>query len=157
METELLAVALEREHIEIDDALTAFAAGPVTKERDLEPLSGAIRALRRHIYLEEEFLFPPLRETGLMAPVLVMLRDHAQIWSTLDSLERDLAAGSTGTAMLARCDALTAQLQHHNLKEERILYPRADEVLTASASARLSAFLAAGELPDGWVCERARI
>ena len=67
MEMELLAVALEREHIEIDDALTAFAAGPVTKERDLEPLSGAIGALRRHIYLEEEFLFPPLRETGLMA------------------------------------------------------------------------------------------
>jgi iron-sulfur cluster repair protein YtfE (RIC family) len=150
---ESLADALEREHHEIDRGIEAFAAGPVTRDRDAEPLRAAIRALRRHIYLEEEFLFPPLREAGLVAPVFVMLREHAQMWTTLDALEREL---DTGAAGLTLCHQLIIQLQHHNTKEEKILYPQADQVLTASASTRLKAFLAAGELPTGWVCAKAR-
>jgi len=87
MGTESLAAALEREHHEIDEGTAAFAASP----RNPQPLARAIRALRRHIYLEEEFLFPLLGEAepALRAPVFVMLREHAQIWNTLDALERE--------------------------------------------------------------------
>ena len=45
---------------------------------------------------------------------------------------------------------------HHNLKEERVLYPRADVVLPPTAAERLRAFLGSGELPEGWVCVKAR-
>ena len=83
-----------------------------------------------------------------------MLREHAQIWATLDSLERELHAG-TGTG-LALCRQLTVRLLHHNLKEEKILYPRADDVLPPAAAGRLRAFLGSGELPEGWVCTKAR-
>jgi hypothetical protein len=82
--------------------------------------------------------------------VFVMLREHAQIWGTLDSLERATGSG-TGTG-LALCKRMTVQLLHHNLKEEKILYPRADEALPAAAAGRLRAFLGSGELPGGWVC-----
>ena len=61
--------------------------------------------LRRHICLEEEFLFPLLCEAGpgLAAPVSGMLREHAQIWGTLDALERELAVGAdTGLALPKR-------------------------------------------------------
>ena len=152
MEIETLAMALEREHQEIDAGIAAFTASPGIRQ----PLTRAIRALRRHIYLEEEFLFPLLceAEPGLMAPVFVMLREHAQIWATIDALERELDAG-TGTG-LAHCRQLTVRLLHHNLKEEKILYLRADDVLPASAADRLWAFLGSGELPKGWVCLRAR-
>ncbi|HEX6497666.1 MAG TPA: hypothetical protein VF054_01390 [Micromonosporaceae bacterium] len=51
---------------------------------------------------------------------------------------------------------MTSQLLHHNVKEERILYPQAERTLTAEAGADLRTFLESGELPDGWVCERAR-
>ena len=148
MEIESLAAALEREHHEIDDGIAAFTASPGNPQS----LTRAIRALRRHIYLEEEFLFPLLREAepGLAAPVFVMLREHAQIWGTLDSLERATDAG-TGTG-LALCKRMTVQLLHHNLKEEKILYPRADEALPAAAAGRLRAFLGSGKLPGGWVC-----
>lgn len=148
MKTGSLAAALEREHHEIDEQIAAFTAAP----GDRQPLTRAIRALRRHIYLEEEFLFPLLREAepGLAAPVFVMLREHAQIWGTLDSLERATGSG-TGTG-LALCKRMTVQLLHHNLKEEKILYPRADEALPAAAAGRLRAFLGSGELPGGWVC-----
>ncbi len=155
MEIGTLAAALGHEHHEIDEGIAAFTAGPPPGHRDRQPLTRAIRALRRHIYLEEEFLFPLLREAepGLAAPVSVMLREHAQIWATLDSLERELDAG-TGTG-LGLCRQLTVQLLHHNLKEEKILYPRAD-ALPATAAGRLRAFLGSGQLPEGWVCAKAR-
>jgi len=150
MDTESLAAALEREHHEIDVRIAAFTASP----GDPQPLARAIRALRRHIYLEEEFLFPLLGEAepGLRAPVFVMLREHAQIWATLDTLERVPAPGT----VLAGCRQLTVRLLHHNLKEEKILYPRADDVLSAAAAGRLRAFLGSAELPEGWVCTKAR-
>ncbi len=113
MEIGSLAAALEREHHEIDAGIAAFAAAPW----DRQSLGRAIGALRRHIYLEEEFLFPLLREAepGLAAPVFVMLREHAQIWGTLEALERAVDEGAgTGLALRKR---LTVQLLHHNLKE----------------------------------------
>ena len=145
-----LAAALEREHQEIDAGIAAFTAAPA----DRRQLTRAIGALRRHIYLEEEFLFPLLREAepGLTAPVFVMLREHAQIWGMLDALERDPDPG----AQPALCKRLTVHLLHHNLKEEKVLYPRADEDLSTAAAGRLRAFLGSGNLPEGWVCIRAR-
>jgi regulator of cell morphogenesis and NO signaling len=150
METESLAAALEREHREIDEGIAAFTAAP----EDPQPLARAIRALRHHIYLEEEFLFPLLGEAdpALRAPVFVMLREHAQIWQSLDALERE-PGGSAGHAL---CRQLASRLLHHNLKEERVLYPRADDALPPAAAGRLRAFLGTGELPEGWVCVKAR-
>ena len=143
-----LAEALEREHHQIDEGIAAFTAAP----GDRQPLTRAMSALRRHIYLEEEFLFPLLceAEPGLAAPVFVMLREHAQIWAALDSLDRELDAGTDSGPAL--CKQLTVRLLHHNLKEEKILYPRADDALTAAAAGRLREFLSSADLPDGWVC-----
>ncbi len=150
METESLAAALEREHHDIDAGIAAFTASP----GEPGPLTRAIRALRRHIYLEEEFLFPLLGEAepGLRAPVFVMLREHAQIWATLEALEREPAPRTA----LDLCRQLTVRLLHHNLKEERVLYPSADDVLPPAAAGRLRAFLSTGELPERWVCVKAR-
>jgi len=150
MGTESLAAALEREHQEIDAGIAAFTAAP----HDPQPLTRALQALRRHIYLEEEFLFPLLGEAdpALRVPVFVMLREHARIWAVLNALVGE-ASGSAGRA---RCRQLASYLLHHNLKEERVLYPHADAVLPPAAAERLRAFLDSGELPDGWVCVQAR-
>lgn len=150
MEIETLAVALEREHREIDAGVAAFTSG--AQAGDERSLLGAIRALRRHIYLEEEFLFPLLREAepALSAPVFVMLREHGQLWQLLDSLEQ-----APGGAGLTLCRQLTVLLLHHNLKEEKVLYPQADLLLTEPAAARLREFIAAGQLPQGWTCAKA--
>ena len=148
MEIESLAAALEREHHEIDDGIAAFTADPGARE----PLARAVRALRRHIYLEEEFLFPALREAGLMAPVLVMLREHGEMWTVLDALD----GAPDGDAALGLCKRLTVQLLHHNLKEEKILYPELDRVVPEPRAETLREFLRTGETPEGWVCVRAR-
>lgn len=100
-----LAAALEREHREIDTGIAEYVGG-----HDLGALQRAMAALRRHIYLEEEFLFPPLREAGLVAPLFVMVREHGQLWQTMQELDAALAADATGDSALAVCRELTAQL-----------------------------------------------
>jgi len=154
MGSESLADALEFEHRTIDAGIEAFTQD--TAERDPGPLIEAMRALRRHIYLEEEFLFPALREAGLFAPILVMLREHAQIWATLDDLQLGLRLGAPEADQLTTCRQLTVQLLHHNLKEEQIVYPEVEHALSSTAAAEFRTYLASGEMPEDWVCERAR-
>lgn len=63
-----------------------------------------------------------------------MLREQAQIWATMDAIERELRDGGNG---FYTCRRLTIELQHHNLKEKWTLYPQADLVLTPTAAERL--------------------
>jgi regulator of cell morphogenesis and NO signaling len=156
MENDTLGAALEREHREIDAGIEAFTSGLAAGESQTESLTRAMEGLRRHIYLEEEFLFPPLRAAGMMAPIFVMLREHGEMWKTLDKLDAELSRGTAGAAVAEVCRELEVQLETHNSKEEPILYPQADTVLTASASADLRAFLESGRTPEAWVCAGAR-
>jgi hemerythrin-like domain-containing protein len=153
MTADTLAAALEREHREIDAGIEAFLAALERGAVEREPLERAVQALRRHIFLEEEYLFPPLREAGLFAPIFVMLREHGEIWDTTEALEAQLREGGDGAG--DACRRLLEQLDAHNAKEEPIVYPQADTVLTDAAGAGLRAFLEAGRMPDGWVCARA--
>jgi hemerythrin-like domain-containing protein len=148
MEGTQLADALTREHRAIDAGIEAFLAEP----NDPEPLRVAMEALRRHIYLEEQFLFPPLRQS-MMMPVFVMLREHGELWRAMDEVGAALDAGDAGTA--DRCRSLLSLLDAHNAKEEPVVYPRADADLSPEVAELLAAFLADGAYPPGWVCETA--
>lgn len=150
-----LEAALEREHRVIDGGIEEYAAALERGVHDPDPLRHSLSGLRRHIYLEERFLFPPLREAGLMMPIMVMLREHGSLWRAMDGLDGMLAEDAGADALLSASRELLAQLDKHNSKEEPILYARADEVLDAAASSELSAFLDDGRLPEGWVCEGA--
>lgn len=82
-----LTPLLEREHHEMDAGIEAFLEGLAQNEIRDQERPRSVGALRRHIYLEEEFLFPPLRASGLIPLVLVMLHEHGEIWGTLDAVE----------------------------------------------------------------------
>lgn len=151
MATESVSEVLEREHREIDRGIEGFMRNP---EGGPAPLLQAARALRRHIYIEEEVVFPPLVETNLMAPIMVMLHEHGNLWRTLAQLEADLSDVS-GQPVRESCEALLQQLNTHNRKEEPIIYPHVDEALNPTEAARLQEFLATGEMPEGWACVKA--
>jgi iron-sulfur cluster repair protein YtfE (RIC family) len=162
-----LASALTREHREIDAGIVAFveALDAGGDPGDAGPaLQDALTALRRHIYLEEEFLFPAIQGAAMVMPVQVMLREHGQLWRSMDELGGllDGAGPATGSAdpqwraaLKARCQAMLAILDGHNRKEEPIIYPHLDSDLAPDARTRLAAFVDTGRLPDGWVCQLA--
>jgi len=159
MSTGSLADALTREHREIDKGIEQFVEALDRGKVEVDPLLGSIEALRRHIYLEEAFLFPPLRQIGLTMPVMVMLREHGELWSQMDEVVRLLkgtSAGSDRAEIEAKCRGLLAMLGQHNMKEEPIIYPHADADLPTNTTAELEAFLETGSTPPSWVCEGAR-
>lgn len=149
-----LADALTREHHAIDAGIEAYLAG-LDAGGDASPLREAMHALRRHIYLEEEFLFPPLRAAGMMMPIMVMEREHGQLWRDMDALDETLRSPADPEALRDGCRSLLALLDSHNSKEEPIVYPRADGDLSDQQRDQLAGFLDSGTFPDGWVCAKA--
>jgi regulator of cell morphogenesis and NO signaling len=150
--TAILAQALEREHRQIDGGIERFISLlEETGTRDPVPLDAALGGLRRHIYVEEAFLFPALREAGVVMPILVMQREHGQLWDSIDAVERLQAENAEDLVVVEACRTLLSQLESHNAKEEPVIYAQADRVVSAQASDELRRFLDSGRLPDTWV------
>lgn len=156
METGTLGAALEREHQEIDAGIEGFSAAELGDQQRVESLQRAIDALRRHIYLEEEFLFPPM-EADLAIPTMVMLREHGEIWKRLDAIEAKLDPDAPDDSLGQACRELLITLASHNAKEEPIFYGVADEALSAAESTELGGLIDSGRMPDGWVCRQAHL
>ena len=153
--TQTLAEALTKEHADIDAGIEAFTSARAAGGSSTDGMLAAIAAQRRHIYLEEAILFPPLRKAGMFAPVMVMLSEHGKMWHVMDALEPLLRDGADDSGVVGLCQELVDLLAAHNPKEEQILYAQADSALAFPADAQLREFLSSGEMPDGWVCERA--
>jgi regulator of cell morphogenesis and NO signaling len=122
----VLSVVLEREHHEIDSGIEAFIEKLDGGSVQPEPLHTALEALRRHIYLEETFLFPPIREAGMVMPIFVMMREHGEMWRTTDALTDLLDDRADSEQLRDTCHRLLRQLEQHNSKEEPIIYSHAD-------------------------------
>lgn len=84
--------------------------------------------LGRHIVAEETILFPAVEKTTGMAggPTTVMREEHVEIRRRMDGVAAELEARNVTGAGRAIA-ALTEVLSMHNMKEEEVLYPMADE------------------------------
>lgn len=145
--------ALEDDHHRIDEYLTTFGRGLATGTVDEAAFTAASAGLRHHIYVEEELQFPALRQAGLLGPVMVMLREHGQIWDTLDAMETHLRNQAGSAGLLEMLQRLERLLVEHNAKEEQIIYPAGDQLLTADVAEHVLATLASGGTPPGWISE----
>lgn len=148
--------ALEREHREIDAGITGFSSEELSSEERRGGLRRAIDALRRHIYLEEEFLFPPM-QADLAIPTMVMLREHGEIWRSLDEIEAQLDRDDSEDSMLPACRRLMILLASHNGKEEPIFYANADEALSPDEGSELKGKIDSARMPLGWTCRQAAL
>lgn len=160
MTEQTIGQVLEQDHHVIDEHFAAFArsldaAARDTGAPDITALETGVRALKHHIYVEEEFHFPPLRAGGLMGPLMVMLREHGELWGLLDRLQAEVADGAPITEIFQIWGQVSALLDAHNMKEEQIIYPGGDQILDAAASADVREALNSGQTPDGWVCQMA--
>jgi iron-sulfur cluster repair protein YtfE (RIC family) len=102
------------------------------------------RGLQRHIVWEEEFLFPHFeRRMGMSegGPTAVMRLEHRRLKELLEGMHERVAAGNMDTGEYEH--ELTDVLLVHNTKEESILYPAIDRLLTGpEAEAMISSMQA---------------
>ena len=94
--------------------------------------------MAKHFRMEEEHLFPSLVAAGgPSGPVQMMRMEHAQMNTLIEQMAVALthqdARGYGGLS-----ETLLMAMQQHNLKEEQILYPIADNVLSAERESLLS-------------------
>lgn len=87
--------------------------------------------LQRHIVWEEEILFPAFEEkTGMhdSGPTAVMRMEHRHIGMLLEELHQKVKNHNSESD--AEEKALLSILSEHNMKEENVLYPAIDRLLS---------------------------
>jgi regulator of cell morphogenesis and NO signaling len=93
--------------------------------------------LERHITWEEQILFPMFhRKTGIAeGPVAVMEEEHRQILNILEHINSKLQNNDSSSSRVEH--DLMVLLGGHNIKEENVLYPVLDHLLTEDEKASL--------------------
>jgi hemerythrin-like domain-containing protein len=117
------------------DAIVADVERKVNEGRVAEASQGYEefdRGLRRHIRIEEELLFPLFEaRTGVVSgPTAVMRSEHREIERAI-GLMRDALGRQDAEAFRDGLRFLRAVLPEHNAKEEHVLYPTTDRLLSA--------------------------
>jgi hemerythrin-like domain-containing protein len=101
--------------------------------------------MRRHIAMEEEVLFPAIEMASGMhngGPTDVMRMEHRQMQGLLEQIAAAIEAGDSEQALDVG-DTLLMLIQQHNVKEESMLYPMAENLLSdqwADLKARLEQY-----------------
>ena len=135
---------LRAEHRVIERALDLLAALARADELDSDAARDVIAFIRGyadelHHGKEEHRLFPMLEERGLprdVGPVAVMLHEHEVGRAATAAMSNALDAGDAAAFRQAALE-YTALLRDHIAKEDGVLFPMADSMLDADASAKL--------------------
>jgi hemerythrin-like domain-containing protein len=89
------------------------------------------KSLEHNFAMEEEILFLAFEKAigSSEGPTSVMRNEHQHIRGILTMLQNALKRHDSN-AFLGHADTLNIMMQQHNLKEESILYPMADRILS---------------------------
>lgn len=129
---EKISLFFEKDHNRLDSLFKQFQAN---KAKEFSLAKNSFKefmfGLKRHIGWEEEILFPIFEEkTGMKdsGPTAVMRFEHELIKKALDGMHKKIKAGHVDTENEEA--SLLEILVQHNCKEEGILYPAMDQMLT---------------------------
>lgn len=89
-------------------------------------------SMRRHLAMEEDILFPAFDARSGMGgggPTAMMRIEHQQMRGLLDQIGASIAIGDSEEALDVG-DTLLMLIQQHNMKEEGMLYPMAQNMLS---------------------------
>ncbi len=121
------------DHDELDNYFKEFQA---LKLKDYAKAKACFRAfkfgLQRHILWEDEILFPVFEtKTGMKdgGPTAVMRHEHVMIKEALETLHQKVRCNDPDSGKEEH--ELMDLLCRHNQKEESILYPTIDQLMTA--------------------------
>ncbi len=149
MTNKLITAYFEADHDRLDALLRGFQR---LKRQDFPAAKpyfrNFLRGLKRHIVWEEEVLFPLFEsKSGMPAgsgPTQVMRMEHRQIGEALEKIHDKVRVQDPESD--AEEAVLLAVLGQHNAKEESILYPGIDRLISEQDAA--DAFRAMEEIPE---------
>ncbi|MEK6802859.1 MAG: hemerythrin domain-containing protein [Nitrospirota bacterium] len=143
-----ISVTFEQDHDRLDALFTTFQE---QKRKDFAQAKEAFVAfkfgLQRHIVWEEDVLFPKWEENSGMAeggPTQVMRTEHRMIGDCLEAIHQKVQAQDPDSDRDEQ--RLLEILKPHNMKEERILYPSIDQVISDQERAEL--YQAMKDIPE---------
>jgi len=144
---ENISTALTRDHRGCDSLIAAVEEAVEKHHWDEAGrlFSDFVASMERHLGKEEEVLFPALEQkagTG-MGPVQVMRKEHEDMRRLFTEIREDIVQ-QQAEHCLGLSDTLLMLMQQHNLKEESILYPMADQMLAGEQSEVIAQFIARG-------------
>jgi hemerythrin-like domain-containing protein len=96
-------------------------------------------ATQHHFAREESILFPTFEaHTGMSnGPTQVMRNEHQEINEILQDMAQTITENDANT-YLGLAETLLMLMRQHNMKEEQILYPMADQALSDAATDMIS-------------------
>lgn len=149
MNDQLVQSSFGDDHDRLDQLLATYRESKrVDFDRAKQAFEQFKAGLQRHILWEENLLFPLFEgKTGMRdhGPTVVMRAEHRQIARRLEAIHDKVRARDVGSDEDE--GALVEVLTAHNDKEENILYPTIDRLLTDEEKAAV--FREMEELPVG--------
>ena len=134
MEGQNISTFFEKDHNRLDHLFQFFR---LNKQSDFlkakQSFRDFLRGLERHIRWEEELLFPIFEaRTGMKdsGPTAVMRFEHEQIKKALNTIHEKVKSNKTDSDDAE--SLLLEILTQHNCKEEGILYPAIDQLLSGN-------------------------
>src|SRR5512143_553507 len=138
---------LGSDHRACDDLFASAESAAAQRSWDsARTLFGRFQAaMEHHLSMEETVLFPAFeaRTGDSMGPTQVMRTEHEQMRGLMRDLASAAAAGDQ-QGFLGLSETLNMLMQQHNLKEENMLYPMSDQVLSGDRDELIRAMQAVG-------------
>ena len=131
IKTDLISGFFEQDHREIDSLLNGVPFE--SPNQAIAPFKEFDRRLERHIHWEEGILFPAVSAKAPhleMGPIQVMKMEHEEIRKHKAAALRALH-DQDGKLAKSHTEAMVIVLEGHNAKEEKILYPACDQLLSS--------------------------
>ncbi|MEX5216159.1 MAG: hemerythrin domain-containing protein [Nitrospiraceae bacterium] len=132
MTDQTIVSVFQQDHREIDRALEQYRN---RQHNDVQAAKDSfervLTGLQRHIAWEEQLLFPSWeRKSGMTGggPTQVMRLEHRRIADLLNAIRGKMQVGNIDTEQEEH--QLVELLASHNMKEERILYPAIDQIVS---------------------------
>ncbi len=131
-------------------------AGLVDGSGSRQELTDAVYLLRRHIYVEEAFLFPTIETDGRRTMALAQMRyEHGDMWPHIESAIGLLAANADLDDLLPASEAMLRLLRIHDRKEEAAIYSVADRYREGDERPPFADLFRPRDIPGDWKCRYA--
>lgn len=137
---ETITTLLSHQHHDCDQLFAQAEASVASKQWELATTAWERfrAAMEHHFSLEEQILFPQVEDHigHTEGPTAVMRMEHQQMRQVFT----EMAAGITNhdsESYLGLAETLLMLMQQHNAKEEQILYPLSDNLLSNELPALL--------------------